>query len=50
MEMETEDDMTFGGSVDPPSFAMPSVMTQECQAETVENVLGRDEESVALSI
>ena len=49
MEMETEDDVALEGSVGPPPSAMPSVMTQECQAETAEKVLGRDEGSVALS-
>jgi hypothetical protein len=48
MEMETEDDVALGGSVGPRSSAVPSVMAQECQAETAEKVLERDE-SVALS-
>ena len=48
MEMETEDDVALEGSVDPSSSAIPSVMTQECQLETSDTALGRNE-SVAPS-
>jgi hypothetical protein len=49
MEMETEDDVALEGSIEPPSSAIPSIMTQEFQPETGDKALGRDEELVALS-
>jgi hypothetical protein len=49
MEMETEDDVALEGSVDPPSSAIPLIMTQECQPERDDKALDRNEELVALS-